>query len=152
MSLRYGSQKVSPILKTCTYLGYYSSSRSLYGAINFARPKLLEGYLYEDLGKRYYVLKGNHLYAFIRHHSRTTVQASEVFDLDIYDKVEQIAYNTNKFMLSSTTTGDEKLFTTETTKEMLSWVRNIQCIQQNIKQPTISFIDQTNKRTPYINH
>merc|ERR1712187_787681 len=132
------------LLKRCNYLTlchYKHSLRPLHDTVNFRRPKLFEGYLYENVGKRYYVLKGNYLYAFTRKYLWDTATATEIFDLATYDKVKQVSYNNNKFSLESSTENDKRIFSTETTKEMLSWIRNIQCVQQNILNPQIHFID-----------
>ena len=128
------------------------ASRSMHDSIQFTRPKLQEGWLYEGDGRRYFVLKGNNLYAFKSKYVYETATAQEIFDLSIYDKVQQVSYNNNKFSLESSTQNDKKLFQTETNKEMLLWIRNIKCIQQNANDCKISFIDDENKRTPYVNH
>ena len=129
------------------------SSWSMRGVINFKRPKLTEGWLFEDDGgRRYFVLKGNHLHAFSRKYVHDVATATEIFDLAVYDKAKQVSYNNNKFSLESTSLDERRVFSTETTKEMLCWLRTIQCVQQNIINPQITFIDPELKaRSPYIN-
>ena len=125
----------------------------MHGVINFKRPKLTEGWLFEeDGGRRYFVLKGNHLHAFAQKYVHDVVSATEIFDLAVYDKVKQVSYNKNKFSLESTAKNDKRIFASETTKEMLRWVRTIQCVQQNITNPQVTFIDPQKKaRSPYMN-
>ena len=97
------------------------------------------------------MLKGNHLFAFPQKVVWDNATATESFDLSVYDIAKQVSYNNGKFSLESSTEGDKRVFTAENTKEMLLWLRNIHCIQQSISSPKISFIDQSNKRTPYVN-
>mmetsp|Transcript_17031 Transcript_17031/g.27175 ORF Transcript_17031/g.27175 Transcript_17031/m.27175 type:complete len:150 (-) Transcript_17031:9-458(-) len=126
-------------------------SRSVNASIPFKKPKIQEGWLYEGHARKYFVLKGEHLYEFLQRYRWDTATASNLYDLGTWDQVKQVSYNNNKFALHSTAWNETKVFQTETTKEMLAWIRNIQAIQQNVKQPSIHFIDPKNKRTPYVN-
>eukprot|EP01084_Bolivina_argentea_P131725 232476_1 len=140
------------LFKRSNHLGFISGFRSIHGLINFERFNLCEGYLYEGAAKKYFVLKGNHLYAFKQKHTYRQANASEIIDLEIYDNCKQTSYTNNKFELLSSTLENKRTFQTGTKTEMSSWLRNIQCIQQNIKKPQIHFIDANNKTSPYVNH
>merc|ERR550539_840791 len=145
----------SNCVSSITRNGYLwkQSMYSMHAVINFQRPKLTEGWLFEHHGgRRYFVLKGNHLHAFTRKYIHDVATAEEIFDLAIYDKAKQVSYNNNKFSLESTSLNERHVFSTETTKEMLCWLRTIQCVQQNIINPQVTFIDpKTKARSPYMN-
>ena len=108
--------------------------------------------MYEGDGRRYFVLKGHNLYAFPHKVAWESVIAQQIFNLQEYDQVTQISYNNNKFSLESSSKNDKRIFQTETNKEMLNWIKNIRCIQQNVMDSKVSFIDNDNKRTPYVQH
>ena len=137
--------------KNLNILGY----RSLFDAVNFTKGHTMiqQGWLYEeDGGRRYFVLKGSNLFAFAHKIVWESAFAQQVFDLSEYNKVKQISFNNNKFSLESDIKNEKCIFQTETNKEMLAWIRNIQCVQQNIIDTKVSFIDNDNKRTPYVQH